>query len=96
MTLVRYLWFSLYLRRRSPPEPLVDGDVLPDESRDLVGLLRLDPCDPLLHQIAALHVQEQRAVLGLNLASGDHLEEGELEEGSLYWISGMSVTSVKG
>jgi hypothetical protein len=54
-------------RRLRSPDPLVDGDVLPDEPRDLVRLLRLDARDALLHQVTALHVKEQSAVLGLDL-----------------------------
>ena len=63
------------VRRLRAPDSLVYGDVLADESRDLVGLLRLDARYPLLHQVAALHVQEEGAVLGLHLARRYHLKE---------------------
>ena len=61
--------------RLRAPDPLVDGDVLADEARDLVGLLGLDARDALLHQVAALHVQEQRPVLRLHLPRRYHLIE---------------------
>lgn len=54
---------------------LLHADVLADEARDLVRLLRLQPRDALLHQVATLHVQEQHAVLRLHLASRDDLAE---------------------
>ena len=66
-------------RRLRAPDPLVDGDVLADEARDLVGLLGLDARDALLHQVAALHVQEQRPVLRLHLPRRYHLKEGQGE-----------------
>lgn len=44
-------------------------DVLPDEARHLVRLLGLQPRDALLQQRAALHVQEQRAVLRADLTN---------------------------
>lgn len=56
--------------------PLLHGDVLPDEARDFMGLLRLQPSDTLLHQIAALHVEVERALFGLDLPGGDHLGVG--------------------
>ena len=58
------------------PHPLLQRYVLPDEARDLVRLVGLQPRDPLLHQVAALHVEEQGAVFRLDLARGDHLREG--------------------
>ena len=63
------------MRRLRAPDPLVDGDVLADESGDLVGLLGLDARYALLHQVAALHVQEEGAVLGLHLARRYHLRD---------------------
>ena len=46
--------------------PLIDGDVLPDQPGNLIGLFGLNPRDSLLHQITAFHVQEQKSVFGLN------------------------------
>lgn len=60
---------ALRVRRR----PLLHGDVLPDQTRDLVSLFRLQSRDALLHQVAALHVEVERALLGLDLPRGDHL-----------------------
>ena len=57
------------------------GDVLLDESSNLHRLVSLDPGDPLLHQVATLHVQEQHPVLGLHLPGGDDLGEGVVEDG---------------
>ena len=61
------------MRRLRAPDPLVDCNVLSDEARDLVGLLRLDAGYALLHQVAALHVEEEGAVLGLHLSRRYHL-----------------------
>jgi len=56
--------------------PLLHGDVLSDETRDLVGLFRLQSGDALLHQVAAFHIEVERALLGLDLPRGDHLGVG--------------------
>jgi hypothetical protein len=53
--------------------PLLHRDVLANESRYLVRLLSLQPRDALLHQVAALHVEVQCALLGLYLARRYHL-----------------------
>ena len=42
---------------------LLDGDVLANQTRNLVSLIRLNACHSLLHQIATLHVQKQNTVL---------------------------------
>ena len=52
---------------------LTYGDVLLDEPGNLYGLVCLDPGDPLLHQVPALHVQVQGTVLRLHLSCGDDL-----------------------
>lgn len=36
--------------------------------------VKMLPCDPLLHQIATLHVQEEGPVLSLNLARRNDLK----------------------
>lgn len=54
-------------------DALLDRDVLPDEPRYLVRLIRLDPGDPLLHQIAALHVQKEQPIFGLHFPRRYHL-----------------------
>lgn len=56
--------------------PLFHRDVLSDQTGDFVRLLRLESGDTLLHQIAALHVEVERALLGLDLPGGDHLGVG--------------------
>lgn len=55
---------------------LLHGDILPDQTGDLVGLLRLQSGNTLLHQIAALHVEVERAFFGLDLPRGYHLGIG--------------------
>lgn len=55
---------------------LFHSDVLSDQAGDFVRLLRLQPGDTLLHQIAALHVEVERALLGFDLPGGDHLGVG--------------------
>lgn len=42
-------------------------DVLPNEAWDFVCLLRLNTNDPLLHQIAHFHIQEEWSIFGTNL-----------------------------
>ena len=44
-------------------------------------MVRLDPADALLHQVPALHVQVEHAVLSLHLPGGDDLGEGVVEDG---------------
>lgn len=56
--------------------PLFHGDILPDKAGDFVRLFRLQPSDTLLHQIAAFHVEVERAFLGLDLPGGDYLGVG--------------------
>ena len=41
----------------------------------------LDPADALLHQVPALHVEVEDAVLSLHLPGGDDLGEGVVEDG---------------
>jgi len=53
--------------------PLLHSDILPDKTGDFMRLLRLQPSDTLLHQIAALHVEVECALFGLDLSGGDHL-----------------------
>ena len=43
-------------------------------------MVRLDPADALLHQVAALHVEVEDAVLSLHLPGGDDLGEGVVED----------------
>lgn len=40
--------------------------------------VKMLPCDPLLHQIATLHVQEEGPVLSLNLARRNDLKRTRL------------------
>ena len=44
-------------------------------------MVRLDPADALLHQVPALHVEVEDAVLSLHLPGGDDLGEGVVEDG---------------
>lgn len=73
--------------------PLLHRDVLPDQTGDLVGLLRLQSGDALLHQIAALHVEIERALLGLHLPGGDHLGVGIVIQGLLRTVEQCPCTS---
>lgn len=54
---------------------LLQIDILPDQSGNLVRLFGLQPGDALLQQIAALHVQEEGTVLAAHLPRADHLGE---------------------
>ena len=63
-----------------PFHSLINSDVLLDESSNFVGLFSLDPGDPLLHQVATLHVQKQSAIISLNFSSGDYFGEWVMKE----------------
>ena len=63
-----------------PFHSLINSDVLLDKSSNFVGLFSLDPGDPLLHQVATLHVQKQSAIISLNFSSGDNLGEWVMKE----------------
>jgi hypothetical protein len=54
-------------------DALLDSNVLADESRNLMRLVRLDARHSLLHQITAFHVQEEEAVVRLDFTSRYHL-----------------------
>ena len=58
---------------------LINGDVLFNQSRNFIGLLGLDSGDPLLHQVATLHVQEQGTVVRLHFARRDDFSEWVME-----------------
>ena len=59
---------------------LTYSNVLLDKPGNLYGLVRLYPGDPLLHQVAALHVKVEYPVLGLHLSRGDDLSEGVVQD----------------
>ena len=47
---------------------ITNCDVLLDKSGNLDRLVCLDPADPLLHQVATLHVQVQHSIIRLHLS----------------------------
>ena len=47
---------------------ITNCDVLLDKSGNLDCLVGLDPADPLLHQVATLHVQVQHSIIRLHLS----------------------------
>ena len=59
---------------------LIDGDVLFYQSRNFIGLLGLDSGDPLLHQVATLHVQEEGTIVRLHFPRRNDLSEGVMKQ----------------
>lgn len=55
---------------------LFHGDVLSDQTRDFMGLFRLQSGDTLLHQVTAFHVEIKRALLRFDFSGGNHLGIG--------------------
>ncbi len=55
-------------------DALLNGDLLTDQARYLMGLICLNAGHALLHQISTFHVQEKGAFFRFDFASRYHLE----------------------
>ena len=56
-------------------------NILLDQASYLYCLIRLDPWDPLLHQVSALHVEVEHSVLRLHLPCRDDFGERVVQDG---------------